>query len=149
MKQLKAADLMPMDIVRHKRTKEIISIFEIDEYRNVINNEADGYCSETNISIDDIEPIIVSESILEQNEFVHDSLITGDSWDTRRWIYKKDEFTIKIQYPTDNFTGCCVISVNKGSFITYIFGKEIYAHELQHCLRLCGLNKLADNLKIE
>jgi hypothetical protein len=63
--------------------------------------------------------------------------------------YEKDEFTIKIQYPTDNFTGCCIISVNKGSFITYIFGKEIYAHELQHCLRLCGLNKLADNLKIE
>lgn len=44
------------------------------------------------------------------------------------------------------------VTLNLASYTTTIMGKLIvlhYVHELQHALRLCGLNDLADNFKVE
>lgn len=152
MGRLKTTDLMAFDLVRHKKTKEVISVFEIDEYRNVINNEADGYCSETNIGIDDVEPIPLTQSILEDNGFV-----LQDSW--YRWRKYDNEIAIKFPY-TDSYYQYVEICYTKLCYnpedvteteygMNFVFKNTVNVHELQHVLRLCGLNDLADNPKLE
>ena len=146
MGRLKTTDLMAFDLVRHKKTKEVISVFEIDEYRNVINNEADGYCSETNIGIDDVEPIPLTPEILERNEF--ERHITAPyryyhapaigMYDV---LFHASEDSYEDTWHTEAFT-----DHNDNNFVLY---NLCYVHELQHALRLCGLNDLADNLKLE
>ena len=145
MEQLKATDLMPMDIVRHKRTKEIIGIFEIDEYRNVINNEADGYCSEINISIDDIEPIDLTPEIFQANEFKVDSgyaiLDLGDG----KWLeYYFYEHRLTMYYEgIDEWQ-------NHSKVRDIVCRCQChYVHQLQQALRQWYLKDRANNFKLK
>lgn len=123
---MKANELMIGDCVRHKRTKEVIYIFEIDDDRNVINNEPDGYCSEKNIDIDDVEPIPLTPEILEKNGFKYNPFSTG--------FY---------ECKTEDGNIACTMS-NWWSFYVndnIIPNRFHYVHELQHALKLCGIEK--------
>ena len=73
-------------------------------------------------SEDKVEPIPLTAEILEKNGFKDD----GASW----W-YKDFHISLSV---TKNLTLIC------GRTIQFSF-----VHELQHALRLCGLNELADN----
>lgn len=164
MGRLKTTDLMAFDLVRHKKTKEVISVFEIDEYRNVINNEADGYCSETNIGIDDVESIPLTSEILEKIGFYwgytsseEDSINNMPKEDIpiplimpdKHWCYDNENGgEVTIELPNESDGGLVTVS-NNDRRIEFVFDKPICLYELQHLLRLCRLNKLADNLKME
>lgn len=94
--------------------------------------------------IGDTKPIPLTEEILRENGF--DIVQSGDSLII--WKQKDDEHGNEVYDIT--------IYGAKGSvcFDTSIryhgaIRKNIkFVHELQHALRLCGLNELADNLKI-
>lgn len=135
---MKCSELQIGDYVRFKRTKEIVWVFEIDGDRNVINNEPDGYCSEKNIAVDDVEPIPLTVEILERNGFE----LRGDFF-YHRIDEKPHHYDFKLKnggvFSSEGCTLKCGIY-----FLTIK-----YIHELQHALRLCGLNDLADNFKIE
>lgn len=80
----------------------------------------------------DIEPIPITEEILKKNGFNE----FGGIWD----FPNNSSFGVMITtlrhkgiYPTLNESAYFVCS---------------YVHELQRALRLCGLNDLADNLKV-
>lgn len=84
-------------------------------------------------------PIPLTAEILEKND-----------WE------KEDISTICVEY---TFTlGCCYMMVritngNAYCELSVFHGPKIsmniqYVHELQHALRLCGLNNLADNFKV-
>lgn len=79
----------------------------------------------------DLEPIPLTEEILKLNGFIHKE--TMDEWWHEEydpvWGMRLSDFEL-----TDEFK----------------FGraKITYVHELQHALRLCGLNDLADNFKV-
>lgn len=136
---MKENELMVGDFVRNKRTRTVIWVTEIDSDRGIINNESTGYCSETNIPIDDIEPIPLTAEILKKNGFKH--YITeedSDSFDYTEgnlgYVFNKTEY---------GYMSCIDMT---GSFT--ITGLIKYVHELQHILRLCGLGERADNFKI-
>lgn len=75
-------------------------------------------------------PIPLTSEILEKN-----------GWkETEYWHEYKDSNTI-IQYSLSNIWG-----IINGIEIEHF--KCEYVHQLQHLLRLCGLNELADNFKI-
>lgn len=135
---MKTTDLQIGDYVRLKRTKEIVWVFEIDGDRNVINNEPDGYCSEKNIGVDDVEPIPLTPEMLERNGFE-----LRDSFFYHRIDEKPHHYDFKLKnggvFTSEGYTLEC------GIYHLTIR----YVHELQHALRLCGLNELADNLKLE
>lgn len=135
---MKCSELQIGDYVRLKRTNEVVWVFEIDGDRNVINNEPDGYCSEKNIAVDDIEPITLTLEILERNGF---ELRNGFFY--HRIDDKPHHYDFKLEnggvFTSEGYTlQCCIYHLT----IRYV-------HELQHALRLCRLNDLADNFKIE
>lgn len=131
---MKANELMTGDYVRYKRTKEIIWVFEIDSDRNVINNEPDGYNSETNISIDDIEPIPLTPEILVNNGWVR-RCMTDPNWMA---VYENKSYPDIWEGTDGNLT------VTIGLVDVQIHS----SHELQHALRLCGLDNMANNFKV-
>lgn len=141
---MKCSDLQIGDYVRFKRTKEKVWVFEIDGDRNIINNEPDGYCSEKNIDIDDVEPIPLTPEILKLNGFVIKKKWAqkGNFGDNPliMWHYDDDINTRDFKHELEihqNDTGKVHVSLPCD-----------YVHELQHAFRLCGLNDLADNLKL-
>lgn len=124
-------DLMAGDLVRYKKSKETIFIFEVDVDRGVINNEPDGYYSERNIEIDDIEPIPLTNEFFEKHGFI--SLYDEyPSFYFNKLEIRERELTAE---------GLCEYEINVGGILVFIN----YVHELQHILRLCfGIKDLND-----
>ena len=83
----------------------------------------------------DLQPIPLTPEILEKNGF---NFCNSSEYDNIRegWM----------------ICDKCELSVIDGKYYQYMYDCDIpvkYVHELQHALRLMGLNDLADNLKIE
>ena len=80
---------------------------------------------------DNIEPIPLTAEILEKNGWTLLANFGGEA-------YWSDNGEFSLPY-------------NKGQYRIIIHGivvKITYLHELQHALRLCGLDYIADNFKI-
>ena len=133
--KISAAELTIGNWVRHKKTKELICIFEIDGYRNVINNEEDEYYGEKNIRIDDIEPIPLTPEILKQNGFevkvvngVNTYVLSTDYYD-----FEVREYSDTIFYST--YYDCECGSPEEALYTSYV-------HQLQQFMNItCGIDK--------
>jgi len=108
-------------------------------YEQFINNDSQYVFSKVDltllehayIGIIKVAPIPLTEEILEANGWYE-----GDD---KSWNHHDVVFNLK-SYGTDY------------PFMISISGYKIgiyYVHELQHALRLCGLNELVDNFKIK
>ena len=103
-----------------------------------------------------VEPIPLTAEILERNGFNSKTFLTTE-WEKE--VYFK-EFSSCVVEPDDSgkyIFGTTIYWNKKGSdgspidwgtmYDSRIFNLQ-YVHELQHALRLCGLNELADNFKV-
>lgn len=129
---MKANELMIGDKLKRVFNQKIVKVKEIKQ--NCIYTEDNGY------EYDEIEPIPLTPEILEKNDFkkfpfLHiegqhqwtwwgNTLISVILWCRELNDDTKDGMMLKIEAPTS--TLC--IKVN-------------YVHELQHALRLCGIEK--------
>ena len=149
---MKCSELQIGDYVRFKHTKEVVGVFEIDDDRNVINNEPDGYCSEKNIAIDDVEPIPLTKDILEKSSFyfgytsdeedLASNTIAQLSEEDKGWVLDEGDGSIKVILPNESDGG--MIIIDDQSFdrrLSLVYNNEVYVHELQHLLKLVGINK--------
>ena len=95
-----------------------------------------------------IEPIPLTTEILEKNGFYDRNT---------QWYYKRFgsyvcfDIAISLVYKVIEVSKVCDAGtdceeVEYGSSI--VFGNDICVHTLQHVLRLCGLDELADNFKV-
>ena len=93
-------------------------------------------------------PIPLTTEILEKNGFYDRNT---------KWYYKRFgsyvcvDIAISLVYREIEVSKVCGAGTDceeeeYGSSI--VFGNDIYVHELQHVLRLCGLDELADNFKV-
>lgn len=122
---MKSTELQIRDwVISNRRGKnEIVKVISIDGGTSYCWLDADCYSGL--IACEDIQPIPLTAEILEKNGFKYNIF---DRWMNSRYdvaISEKDEFLFiwdRIQLD--------------------------YVHELQHALRLCGLNDLAENFKI-
>lgn len=109
--------------------------------------------------IDEVYPVLLTEEILLKNGFektVEEHKNTGKARKPNR-VHYKTRFTL-IQNPDTpmvNFISVCTIGKTtikyhskNGEWIKGINLRIKYVHELQHALRLCGMNDLADNFKV-
>ncbi len=111
---MEAKELMIGDWVLYRG--DPIMIWEIDEYYDRVNTEPDGYNGITCVEISDINPIPLTPEILEKNGWfpLDEYRYEGDI----ALAKGRDYFRLKN-------TTICINSV----------------HELQHTLRLCGIDK--------
>ena len=127
---IKCRDLMYGDWCcdKHGFQWQIIGVGDDYAYATFEGNEGDPW--EFDDKDDQPEPIPITPEILEKN-----------GWkETEYWHEYKDGNTI-IQYSLSNIWG-----IINGVEIEHF--KCEYVHQLQHLLRLCGLDELADNFKV-
>lgn len=101
----------------------------------------------------DLLPIPLTAKILKKNGFVNDSsydecVADGHFITIQIWSYNTEN--VLIQW--DGIT-CEVINdfgnpCEKITLHGENYEHDIYVHELQHALRLCGLTELADNFRV-
>ena len=154
--KIKCRDLMVGDWITNRNgfSMQITNVGDDYAYATFEGNEGDPW--EFDDKDDQPEPIPLTPEILEKNGFSPDTFLTAE-WE--RKVYFKE------------FPGCVVEPADSGKYIfgttkywskKYSDGSPIdwgtmydsricnlqYVHELQHALRLCGLNEIADNFKV-
>ena len=130
----------------------------IEDYRQVdwIRTGEIGmrYCKVWSIGC--IEPIPLTPEILKKNDWYWG--LTSEEEDfvkyargvaNSHWIYDEGVGEISLFFPEDTYIGELKIDDQKSNrYIEFLWNDTLYVHELQHALRLCGFDELADNFKI-
>ena len=99
-----------------------------EEKWQVAVTDKDGKCMKTNVEIP--SPIPITPEILEKNGFFKHSHFSTDRYEliveesrVNYWVSKK------------------ILDVRGSNHHGDFFDEKIYVHELQHALRLCGIEK--------
>ena len=95
-----------------------------------------------------IEPIPLTPEILEKNGFYY---MNTQGYYKRFWSNGCFDLAISLVYREIEVSKVCGAEtdceeIEYGSSIA--FGNDICVHTLQHALRLCGLDEIADNFKV-
>ena len=146
--KIKCRDLMVGDCITNRNgfPMQITNVGEDYAYATWEGNEGDPW--EFDDKGDQPEPIMLTHEILEKNGFYDRNT---------QWYYKRFgsygcfDIAISLVYRDIEVSKVCGAGtdceeVEYGSAI--VFGNDICVHTLQHALRLCGLDELADNFKI-
>lgn len=151
--KIKCRDLMVGDWITNRNgfPMQITNVGEDYAYATWEDNEGDPW--EFDDKDDRPEPIPLTPEILEKNGF-YDRNAQGYY---AQWYYKRFgsyvcfDIAISLVYREIEVSKVCGAGtdceeVEYGSSI--VFGNDICVHTLQHALRLCGLNEIADNFKV-
>lgn len=106
--------------------------------------------------LEEIEPIILTPEILEKNGWYFG--LTSNEEDLKsvspahfvsHWAYDEGGGGISLFFPNESDGGCLrICDQNFNRSLEFVYCDTIYVHELQNALRLCGMNKLANNFKV-
>ena len=143
---MKATELMIGDLIKIKGHLDYDKVQEIARDENM-QWYISFACSATLFRAYEFEPIPLTPEILEKNGFkkidfshyqINDRTLVLDAdgkWDGEvSWHWVVTEMSTN--------------SKGQNVVLDYYVATLNYAHQLQHALRLCGLNELADNFKI-
>ena len=107
-------------------------------------------------SEDKIEGIPITPEILKKNDWYWG--FTSDEKNFKscvmgafepHWVYDKGAGEISLYFDKDTDGGALRIADQRfNRRLDFFWCDTLYVHELQHALRICGLNELADNFKI-
>ena len=96
-----------------------------------------------------IRPIPLTPEILEKNGWYLDPILKCYS-DTPSWLYEEGGTELLLRFSTKESTGA--LGIFDGQKIRtvsdFLWKGTLYVHELQHTMRLCGFNELADKFKV-
>lgn len=141
---MKATELMIGDWIKIKGHLDYDKVQEIARDENM-QWYISFACSATLFRAYEFEPISLTPEILEKNGF---EMFKYDGWVHYYRIFGNSA----IPFVLHSMIGGEMLSQEVDIFSTSTdtnCGIEInYVHELQHALRLCGLNKLAENFKV-
>ena len=125
---------------KHGFPMQITNVGEDYAYATWEGNEGDP--GEFDDKDDQPKPIPLTPEILEKNGWERDidkEWKYNNSHILPHYCYQWEKRNVKIEM----YAGL------EGFTISLIIGRRFYAvHELQHALRLCGLDELADNFKV-
>ena len=117
-------------------------IYSINEH-GVFTDKGTSY-----YSAEEIEAIPITPEILEKNGWQLDIAIKEDS--DLPYVYKNDKITLSLNFPCERFAGVLGIFTEHAirTLPGFLWQDTLYVYELQHALRLCGLDELADNFNV-
>ena len=139
MKQLKATDLMVGDWVTSKKWRDHpFRLTRIKDNGRFYHGVTAKGVLVAPFLIEELEPIPLTPEILKKNGFE-----LRDGFLYHRIDDKPHHYDFKLEnggvFTSEGYTlQCCIYHLT----IRYV-------HELQNALRLCGLDELADNFKLE
>ena len=138
---MKATELMVGDyVIRKNVPKELLVVDAIDSIRNIVYLDLDGLGITE--KIENIEPIPLTREILKKNGFTGGEYksYTGDVWHLKEEGFRKIGLTMSRKEST--LWGEKIKPLSPDS-IGYNFAVPNikFVHELQHALRLCGIDK--------
>lgn len=129
--------------IPHGFAMQIVDVGEDYAYATWEGNESDPweFCDKEG---DEPEPIPLTPEILEKNGWLNDPY-SRLSLQDGKWLefYWYEHRLQKYWEGTDEWQ-----NHTKQLELVFKAGSIFYVHELQHALRLCGLNELADNFKV-
>lgn len=135
---MKANELMQGDIVLYEYDGQKFPAMVIEIYRNsVLVESTNGEYEPIEIEEDKIFPVDLTPKILEKNGFVYKKL--KGIGDKEIWRIEDDYYDIDIYEWSDSiwiFRYDCTEMSLPHTQVTMS-----YVHELQHALRLCGIEK--------
>lgn len=126
---MKAQELMIGDwVMQFGEPRRIVGIRTDAFYPYIKTNMGDTWYEE---GMKDLaEPILLTPEILEKNGFLKHSHLSTDRYElivgesrVNYWVSKK------------------ILDIRGGNHHGDFFDEKIYVHELQHALRLCGIEK--------
>lgn len=131
---MKAIELMPGDIVQHHG--EILKLYEFSRKYAYFG---EGHPL-NGILLDEVEPVPLTPEILEKNGFS----TYGEAYYLPN-DKKNGDVTVSVGF----YMYCTIINIKKGNIQFFkevpceyrSSSRNIYIHELQHALRLCGIDK--------
>ena len=113
-------------------------------------NEHDVFSEKgtSHYSTEEIEAIPITTEILEKNGWHLDTALK-EHFDSP-WVYKNGKITLSLNFPCERFAGVLGIFTEHAirALPGFLWQDTLYVHELQHALRLCGLDELADTFKV-
>lgn len=139
---MKATDLMIGDWVSCDGKN-----YQIAEIAGMVVIDAEN---ELFASLEDIQPVPLTPEILEKNGFYYGNTASeedfcnavGCSYPEEGWCYDEGAGEIKILFPTESDGGLIRLDdQNADKHLELVFVEPIMLHELQHALKLCGIDK--------
>ena len=152
---MKANELMIGDFVTFKEcqndeVKPIVKIWQLNEDNEAfVFIDSDDALEEIEID-DEIIGIPLTPEILEKNEFHWGHTASeedfcdavGCGYPGEGWCYDDGAGEIKISFPNNTDGGLIMLDDQSDNrHLELIFVKPIMVHDLQHALRLCGIDK--------
>ena len=107
-------------------------------------------------SEDKVEGLPLTPEILKKNGWYwgltsnEEDIVSciGGAYD-EHWVYDEGAGEISLFFPKDANGGELIIDDQRfNRHLEFVWCDTLYIHELQHALRLCGLNELTDNFKV-
>lgn len=160
---MKATELMIGDLVKYtsKYSCGIGKVAGIEPREGTYPPKTFTIIPETNdsksilligVSKYNIEPIPLTPEILEKNGFYYgytsneedtsSNTIAQLSEQDKGWVWDEGDGAIKVIFPNEADGG--LVWIDDQCFdrdLSFLFSENIFVHELQHTLRLCGINK--------
>lgn len=145
---MKTTDLMIGDWVKIKGHLDYDKVQEIARDENM-QWYISFACSATLFRAYEFEPIPLTPEILEKNGWNLDPVLQCYT-STPLWLYGEGSINLLLQFPTKQSAGSLKIIDNQKirNLSDFTWKDRLYIHELQHALRFCGFNKLADDFKV-
>ena len=144
---MKAAELQIGDLVCLKDDTKYKLPLRVDGIlKDDVSLEGDGFLGGV---YGLIRPIPLTPEILEKNGWYLDPILKCYS-DTPSWLYEEGGAELLLRFSTKESTGA--LGIFDGQKIRtvsdFLWKGTLYVHELQHTMRLCGFNGLADKFKV-
>ena len=145
---MKLTDLAIGDLVLINNTPHKIQAIDSIDAEIQADDELYYVGEDRHHSEDKIEGIPITPEILEKNGFYD----LNTQWYYKRFL-SNDCFDIHIslvyrEIEVSKLYGVGTDCENVENDSAIVFGNDICVHTLQHALRLCGLDELADNFKV-
>ena len=155
--KIKCRDLMVGDWITNRNgfPMQITNVGDDYAYATFEGNEGDPW--EFDDKDDQPQPIVLTPEILEKNGWHFD--LTPYEKDLneccsmsidKHWCYADTNINISLFLPITGLEmgRLEVHNHHLKRYLEFWICDTLYVHEMQHALRLCGLNELADNFKV-
>ena len=133
----------------HGLPMQITNVGEDYAYATWEGNEGDPW--EFDDKDDQLQPIVLTPEILEKNGWNFSVVTKVTTGEDGYWVYEEGGIELLLHFPIRPIAG--LLRIFDKWLIRrmpdFMWKDTLYVHELQHALRLCGLNELADNFKVQ